>query len=132
MKVKKADTEILFEALNNGSCVQGRKGKLLCSYIGTVEVVKGLVFDKDRTPEYYTEMYLAGQLPTMEIIGIDENNQAFSLSGKQFIIHWGLYPEGFADENKTNRPVPKKFDRKPPVECNKVESIKSNIDNLPF
>ena len=130
MKFRKADTDILFEALGNGSCVNGRKSKLLCSYVGTVEIVKGLVFDEEGCPDYYSEYYLAGQLPTMEIIGIDENNNAFSLSGEVFTVHWGFYPEGFADEYKTTRPAPDKFACKHPVECNKASFV--DTDELPF
>ena len=130
MKFKKADTEILFEALNNGSCVQGRKGKLMCSYVGTVEVVVGEVYDYESGPYYETDYFLAGQLPSGEIIWIDNDNAAHSLSNELAEFWWGFYPDGFPEEKKTKRPCPKKFKPRYNV-CTKAEDVPVT-DELPF
>lgn len=135
MKFKKAYTEILFEALNNGIEAWGNKGKLLCSCIGTCEVVVGEQWVIEHyTPckEYETDYFLAGQLPTGEIVWIDNNNKVHSLKDDLVNIWWGYYPDGFPEEKKTKRPCPEAF--KPYSERKPVDTTFATVEDneLPF
>ena len=124
MKFITADPDIMTEGLWNPT-VHGRKCDLICSYIGAVEIVVGEDCDG-----YVTDLYTAVQLPTGEILGVDANNNAFSLSGQLFEIHWGYYPVDFPKEQKTTRPCPKAFNRWANV-CVNEEAI-TLVDDLPF
>jgi len=121
----KANTDILAEAFRNPT-VNGKKGrKLLVSFIGAVEIVIGQ--DEDG---YVTNLYNAIQLPTGEILGVDENNNAFSLSKELFQIHWGYYPINFPEKQKTTRKAPKAFAPWDHIQVN--TSGITTIDDLPF
>lgn len=98
----KVDTDILFEGFSNPTVVGKTSDCLLASYIGTVEIV-----DRKNNNEYDTELYLAIQIPSGKILGLDDNNHVFSLSNKMFTIHWGFYPVNFPERQKTKRPCPK-------------------------
>lgn len=121
----KANTNILMEALHNPT-VNGKKGrKLLASFIGAVEIVVGKDCDG-----YVTDLYTAIQLPTGEILGVDQNNNAFSLSNQLFQIYWGYYPINFPEKQKTTRSCPKVFAPLEPVKVNPAGI--TTIDDLPF
>lgn len=124
MKFVKAQSDILLEALHNPA-VHGRKCDLFCSYIGAVEIAVGK--DEDG---YVSDLYIAVQLPTGEILAVDENNKVFSLSNEMFIIHWGYYPVDFPEEQKTKRKPPKAFAPWEYIDIN-PEGI-TTIDQLPF
>ena len=124
MKFIKADPIVLIEGLENPR-VHGRKGDLLCSYIGAVEIVVG-----EDADGYVSDLYTAVQLPTGEILGVDENNNAFSLSDQLFQIHWGYYPIDFPEEQKTKRSCPKAFAPWEHIQTNPIGI--TTIDALPF
>ena len=125
MKFIKADPKILIEGLENPR-VHGRKGDLFCSYIGAVEIVVG-----EDADGYVSDLYLAVQLPTGEILYVDANNNAFSLSNKLFKIHWGYYPVGFDPDLKTKRNCPNTLNKYKLVEC-AGEYTYTSVDELPF
>jgi hypothetical protein len=88
MKFKKVETEVLFEALENNTCFHGTKTDyLIASYIGAVEVVVGERWDHDEK-SYETDYFLAVQLPSGAILGVDGNNK-FSLFMAIFIQFTG-------------------------------------------
>lgn len=124
MATKKIDINIWLEGLENPT-VKGKDGDLLCSYIGAVEIVVGQ--DEDG---YVTDLYTAVQIPSGEILGIDENNNAFSLSRKLCQIHWGYYPIDFPEEQKTTRSTPKTF--KPRFNIQVNPAAVTTLDDLPF
>ena len=124
MRICKADPEIIVEGLQN-PVVHGRKYDLFCSYIGAVEVVVG-----EDADGYVSDLYTAVQLPTGEILGVDENNNAFSLSNQLFQIHWGYYPIDFPEEQKTRRSCPKTFAPWKHIQTNPIGI--TTIDVLPF
>lgn len=129
MKFKKVETEILLEALENNICFHGAKTEyLIASYIGAVEVVVGERWNYDEK-SYETEYYLAVQLPSGEILGVENNNKVFSLHGHLYTIHWGEYPIGFPDKLKTRRPCPNVF--KPRYDV-PVTGATVDLNDLPF
>lgn len=124
MKIYAANPDIMVEGLWNPT-VHGRKGELICSYIGAVEIVVG-----EDADGYVTDLYLAVQIPTGQILGVDEKNNAFSLSNQLHQIHWGYYPVDFSEEQKTTRPCPKVF--KPTFEIEVNPAAITTIEDLPF
>ena len=131
MKFQFVDKDIVMEGMTNPTVV-GRRGPLLCSYVGSVEVVDGRIWTDSEDWEYVTNLYLAVQLPNGPIVGLKDDGTIFALNRRHqlYEIHWGYYPDGFPKEQKTKRQVPKEFQPKI-VTCATAAGI-TELDELPF
>lgn len=128
-----AHTKILMEALCNGATFKGRKNRSLIGiYIGTVDHP----FMEDLDGSFVYESYPAIQIPTGEILWIDNDNDVRAVRMFDY-IRWGKFLDSTPVDQRTSRPKPAGlYPRFDPVLCDvPFEEIGQQIvpfDELPF
>lgn len=125
-----AHTEILVESFFNGAIFKGRKNRSLMGvYIGTID--HPIMDDLDGG--FITAAYPAVQIPTGEILWVDDDNVVHSC-GMYDYINWGKFLDDTPVDQRTSRPRPNGLYPFPaPVSCAIPSEESSDVsDELPF